>query len=59
MIFDGVDSPAAWAAEEHGCDLVQNGTPNIIDSLGRSADALCILLKQGCHKQVSRLYFPH
>lgn len=59
MIFDGVDSPAAWAAEGHGCDLVQNGAPNIIDSLGRSADALCILLKQGCHKQVSRLYFPH
>jgi len=53
IIFDGVDSPAAWAAEEHGCDLVQNGTPNIIDSLGRSADALCILLKQGCHKQAS------
>jgi len=42
--FDGADSPGAWAAEEHGCALLQRVQRSRLNLLGRSADTFCTMV---------------
>ncbi|CAE7366056.1 inlA [Symbiodinium sp. CCMP2592] len=47
--FDGVDSPAAWAAEL-GCSVVHDwDNTGVYEAVVRSPDAFCKLLEHGCH----------
>eukprot|EP00434_Breviolum_minutum_P027014 symbB.v1.2.023886.t1/scaffold2222.1/size85392/2 len=57
LIFKGVDSPAAWTAQKHGCHLVENltlhnDTDPVLNSIVGSGDAICLLekcsLQQAC-----------
>ncbi|CAE7227775.1 LRRC15 [Symbiodinium sp. CCMP2456] len=55
--FQGADSPAAWAAQSHGC-AVLNHSEEAEQSVFGSADALCQLLsecgEQLCNEALSR-----
>eukprot|EP00435_Cladocopium_sp_Y103_P059771 s593_g21.t1 len=52
IIFDGVDSPAAWAAYDHGCNLLDKAST----AVAASANATCHLLQhQNCTEEVCSL----
>ena len=52
ITFDGVDSPAAWAAFDAGCKVLQDAEK----AVASSADALChLLLRQNCSSEVCKL----
>ena len=49
--FADVDSPAAWAAQKYGCQLLRGwGSPEtqVLAGLAGSGDAVCSLLDQQC-----------
>ena len=51
LIFKEVDSPAAWTAQKHGCQLVENltvhnNTDPVLNSIVGSGDAICLLEKK-------------
>ena len=49
LSFDGVDSPAAWVAEQ-GCSVVHDWEETgVFKAVVRSPDAFCKLLDYGCH----------
>jgi len=49
LSFDGVDSPAAWVAEQ-GCSVVHDWQKTgIFKAVVRSPDAFCKLLDHSCH----------
>ncbi|CAE7039634.1 LRRC15 [Symbiodinium sp. CCMP2592] len=48
--FQGVDSPAAWAAQSHGCAVLNHSSEAELSILG-SADAVCQLLSE-CGEQL-------
>jgi len=45
--FDGVDSPAAWGVQQHGCSLLESDLL-VKHAILVSADATCRLLEMGC-----------
>ncbi|CAE7503906.1 PRPF4B, partial [Symbiodinium sp. CCMP2456] len=53
--FHGVDSPAAWAVEAHGCQILwQNRSGEMqMNAVLSSADALRLLLKLGCENSTA------
>ena len=51
--FQGVDSPVAWAAQKHGCQLLKN--TRITHIVAASADATCYLLQLHCGAQLCEL----
>lgn len=44
VLFEGTDSPGAWAAQEHGCALLQRVQRSRLNFLGRSADTFCTMV---------------
>ena len=60
LIFKEVDSPAAWTAQKHGCDLVENltvhnNTNPVLNSIVGSGDAICLLEKECSLQQACQL----
>ena len=60
LIFKEVDSPAAWTAQKHGCDLVENltvynDTDPVLNSIVGSGDAICLLGKKCSLEQACQL----
>ena len=60
LIFKEVDSPAAWAAQKHGCHLVENLTVHnktdpVLNSIVGSGDAICLLEKECSLEQACQL----
>lgn len=51
ILFDGVDSPVAWAAQRNGCDLLNEART----ALAASANATCQVLQQNCTNDVCKL----
>lgn len=53
--FGEVDSPAAWAAQDYGCGLLNSSDRSLREeaefAIEKSADALCSLVEQGCAEQ--------
>ena len=57
LIFKEVDSPAAWTAQKHGCQLVENltFTNPVLNSIVGSGDAICLLEKECSLEQACQL----
>lgn len=55
--FDGVDSPAAWAAKKYGCKVIDmdEGKGEVANALASSSDALCTLMEQHCGERLCDL----
>ena len=53
VIFEGVDSPAAWGSMKHGCSLLREETPvHVLHGILASADATCHLLSSECYSEL-------
>lgn len=64
LVFKEVDSPAAWAAQKHGCDLVENltvhnNTNPVLNSIVGSGDAICLLEKECSLEQACEMIDTH